>query len=134
MSSDKHRQKWESLSEKDKKSLIISVTSDFDNDSLLYKGYKLEYNQQLQYPRSMNNGLIVGCPYSIKKGLLMQGLAEIVNSDDEEMQLIEKGVTSYKIKDASISLNADNIKNNKNEVGIYDDIWKKYFSNYSMIS
>lgn len=125
---------WDSLSEDDKEVLIRSVTEKYDTDAMIYIGKKVSPEQTLQFPREIEPNRIVECPTPVKVGLLMQGLRDVADASSEESQLIENGVTSYKIKDASISFDVSEKNKAKTVCGIYKDIWYKYFSTYSYIS
>lgn len=132
-STSKERQLWNNLGD-DKAVVIMSATDKYDNDNILYKYKKVDAKQNLQFPRIDDNGNIIECPEEIKKGLLLQALIDIDEEDSEEIQMIKKGVTKYKIKDSEVdySSNASNI--NRNSFGFDNDIWNRYFSNFTIIS
>ena len=131
ISTSSEKKLWDSLDDNDKAVIIVSTTTKYDTDAMCYIGYKDDVNQKLQFPRVLNNGEIVECPDTIKIGLILQALKDLQTDNSEEAELISKGVTSYKIKDASISLSADMINSNKHESGLNFDIWKLYFEKYS---
>jgi hypothetical protein len=71
---------------------------------------------------------LVECPDDIKLGLLVQVLRDYKNKNRQETNLLELGVTNYKIKDASISLDPSKVQKLSN--GVYTDIFDLYFSKW----
>lgn len=123
------RKTWDDLG--DEKSIVILYTTEkYDNSNMLYKGSKKDSKQNLQFPRIINNEE-VNCPESIKVGLILQCLRDLIAENSEEEQLLKKGVTKYKIKEAEIDLNNTLYKEKKNLLGIDKDIWSRYFEKYS---
>ena len=138
MSEDDERKFWESLSDDNKSALIYSTTMKYDTDDMLYTGYKKDKNQSMQFPRINNFGCIIDVPYMIKVGLLLQGIKNSISKsndkNDEYVSLRNKGIKTYKIKDASVEFysESDNITENKrNNKGMFIDIYNLYFKQYT---
>lgn len=127
LESDEEYNFWNTLSDDSKIKLIIRGTRLID--MLPFKGVKYNLNdvESLQWPRIINNKLIE-CPDDIKIGLLIQTIRDYINKGKKENKLLELGVTNYKIKDASISL--DTSKTNRLGNSIYTDIFNCYFSKW----
>lgn len=119
--------KWSASNKDTKTKLIIKGTRLVDQ--LPFLGYKLDLSgtQKLHWPRLINNEKIE-CPDEIKVGLLVQSLRDKINKGKPEAKLLELGVNSYKVKDASISL--DPTKVTKLSNGIYTDIFNDYFKKW----
>lgn len=133
ISKDPIKKLWDSLSEKDKEVLIISATEKYDNESMLYMGYKQNENQKLQYPRRTYNNKIIECPIKIKVGLLLQGLKDLSLNDLEESKLKDLGIKSFSDgSGASVTFENSNAGEIKNRCGIYKEIWNSYFKEYSL--
>lgn len=118
---------WQKLSKEKKEKLIIRGTRIVDVIPFRGVKYNLSSVHDLHWPRIINNEL-VECPDDIKIGLLVQSLRSYINKDKQETKLLELGVTNYKIKEASISL--DPTKVNKLSNGIYADIFNDYFKKW----
>lgn len=111
---------WNSLSENNKKKLIIKGTCIID--SIPFRGvkYNLSRVSNLQWPRLINNEFIE-CPPEVKVALLKQVLRDYTNKNKQETKLQEMGVKSYSINKASISFGDKN--STKLDSGIYNDIY-----------
>ena len=123
LDSDEEYTLWNSLSDKNKEKLIVRGTRTVDVIPFRGVKYNISSVKDLQWPRLIDNELIE-CPDDIKLGLLVQVLRDYKNKSKQETNLLELGVTNYKIKDASISL--DPSKVNKLCNGIYNDIFDLY--------
>lgn len=138
MSEDDERKFWESLSDDNKSALIYSTTMKYDTDDMLYTGYKKDKNQNMQFPRINKFGCVIDVPYMIKVGLLLQGIKDGISKanakNDEYISLRNKGIKTYKIKDASVEFysESDNITEDKrNNKGMFIDIYNLYFKQYT---
>lgn len=131
MSISKERKLWDSLSEDDKDILIVSTTEKYDNNTMLYKGIKKDVKQALQFPRIINSKL-VDCPETIKAGLIMQCIKDLIADSSEEESLKNIGVKSF--ADGSGARIEFSDKATSNSLNIDNKIWKQYFSAWSMIS
>ena len=135
MSSNPIRQYWESLSNGDKECLIVGSTLKLDNDSMLYKGYKQDKTQPLQFPRLLNSTDVLECPDNVKLGILLQGCKDTMAEGTTEGEMMENGVKSFadgtgaRIEFASSS---DGLLA-KTSNGINRDIWIHYFADYSLM-
>lgn len=134
--------KWEELAhntdDRYREKLLKNVHRKYDEDSFFYKGRKQVATQKLQFPRVDNFGNVIQCPEDIKIGLLIMGLRELINADSEELKIKELGVKSFKDgSGASVEFGSDkelkNSTTSKNEFGIYRDIWRQYFSKYTLL-
>ena len=123
LDSDEEYTLWNSLSDENKEKLIVRGTRIVDVIPFRGVKYNISSVKDLQWPRLIDNELIE-CPDDIKLGLLVQVLRDYKNKSKQETNLLELGVTNYKIKDASISL--DPSKMNKLCNGIYNDIFDLY--------
>ena len=125
------RKTWDDLG--DEKSIVILYTTEkYDNSNMLYKGSKKDNKQNLQFPRIINNEE-VDCPESIKVGLILQCLRDLVAENSEEEQLLKKGVKSF-ADGSGAKIEFSDTSTSKNKViGIDKDIWSRYFSSWSMI-
>lgn len=133
MSSDSKRIYWENLKDNDKSILIYRATQKIDVDGMIYKGRKADISQKMQFPRIISDHTGAGLmefPDICKVGIVMLALKEVEYNNSEEVKLLEKGVTSYKIKDASITLDTSFLNKVK---GIDNNIFYEFFSQYSMI-
>lgn len=133
MSSDSKRIYWENLKDNDKSILIYRATQKIDVDGMIYKGRKADISQKMQFPRIISDHTGAGLmefPDICKVGIVMLALKEAEYNNSEEVKLLEKGVTSYKIKDASITLDTSFLNKVK---GIDNNIFYEFFSQYSMI-
>lgn len=126
LDSDEEYTTWNSLSNDSKAKLILRGTRLVD--TLPWRGikYNLSVVGSLQWPRIINNQLI-DCPYDIKVGLLLQVIIDYINKGKKETQLMELGVTNYKIKDASITFDSSKVNKLNN---INTDIFNTYFKNW----
>lgn len=131
MSISNERKLWNSLSEEDKGILIVTTTEKYDNNSMLYKGIKKDVKQALQFPRIINSKL-VDCPETIKAGLIMQCIKDLIADSSEEESLKNIGVKSF--ADGSGARIEFSDKATSNSLNIDNKIWKQYFSAWSMIS
>lgn len=133
MSSDSKKIYWENLKDNDKSILIYRATQKIDVDGMVYKGRKADISQKMQFPRIISDHTGAGLmefPDICKVGIVMLALKEAEYNNSEEVKLLEKGVTSYKIKDASITLDTSFLNKVK---GIDNNIFYEFFSQYSMI-
>lgn len=126
LDSDEEYTTWNCLSNDSKEKLIVKGTRLVD--TLPWRGikYNLSVVGSLQWPRIINNQLI-DCPYDIKVGLLLQVIIDYINKGKKETQLMELGVTNYKIKDASITFDSSKVNKLNN---INTDIFNTYFKNW----
>lgn len=126
LDSDEEYNTWNCLSNDSKAKLILRGTRLVD--TLPWRGikYNLSVVGSLQWPRVINNKLI-DCPYDIKVGLLLQVIIDYINKGKKETQLMELGVTNYKIKDASITFDSSKVNKVNN---INTDIFNTYFKNW----
>lgn len=126
LDSDEEYTIWNSLSNDSKEKLIVKGTRLVD--TLPWRGikYNLSIVGSLQWPRIINNQ-IIDCPYDIKVGLLLQVIIDYINKGKKETQLMELGVTNYKIKDASITFDSSKVNKLNN---INTDIFNTYFKNW----
>ena len=132
------RKAWEALSDDDKAVTIIRSTRLVDRDSMLYIGRKVDKFQKMQFPRdvpSLFGVHTLNCPDGIKEGIILIALRELVYSDTEEMNMINKGIKSFSDGGGlSMSFNtSDSIIGNKVN-GISIDIFNGYFAGYSLVS
>ena len=132
------RKAWEALSDDDKAVTIIKSTRLVDRDSMLYVGRKVDKFQKMQFPRdvpSLCGVHTLNCPDEIKEGIILIALRELVYSDTEEMNMINKGIKSFSDGGGlSMSFNtSDSIIGNKVN-GISIDIFNGYFAGYSLVS
>ena len=128
MSISNERKLWNSLSEEDKGILIVTTTEKYDNDNMMYKGTKVDKEQALQFPRIIN-GKVVDCPETIKAGLIMQCIKDLLANSSEEESLKNMGVKSF--ADGSGARIEFSDKATCNSLNIDNKIWKQYFSTWS---
>ena len=134
MSDDPMRLFWNKLSDDDKQILILSTTIDVDTNSMLYKGYKRNINQPLQFPRIDNYGNVIECPNRVKIGIVKQALRQSYLKTSDEYKLKELGIKSFADgSGASISFDTNNTVTTKTKQGVYKDLWFTYFSDYSFL-
>ena len=136
VSNDTSRIFWEGLSPDDKAILLNDATKLIDNKRLLWKGRKYDVKQQEhQFPRMIYRGIPTKCTIVEIDDTFLQGIVELAIASwqymhSEEFKLMQNGVSSYKVKDASISF-AGGTKNNV--LGIPKAIWDTYFAQWSDI-
>lgn len=128
MSISNERKLWNSLSEEDKGILIVTTTEKYDNDNMMYKGTKVAIEQALQFPRIINSKM-VDCPETIKAGLIMQCIKDLIADNSEEESLKNMGVKSF--ADGSGARIEFNDSGRSNVMNIDNKIWKHYFSAWS---
>ncbi len=130
ISTSNERKLWNSLleEEEDKSILIITTTEKYDNNTMLYKGIKRDVEQALQFPRVIE-GKIVECPETIKVGLIMQCIKDLVADSSEEESLKNMGVKSF--ADGSGARIEFSDTSTSNALNIDNKIWKQYFSEWS---
>ena len=132
------RKAWEALSDDDKAVVIIKSTRLVDRDSMLYVGRKVDKFQKMQFPRDVPSLLGVhtlNCPDEIKEGIILIALRELVYSDTEEMNMINKGIKSFSDGGGlSMSFNTSDSIIGKKVNGISIDIFNGYFAGYSLVS
>ena len=125
---------WEGLDDDDKEAIIYNSTFLIDKDEMLYKGNKIVSNQPMQFPRKDEFGRAYNCPEDIKVGILLQGIREVQAFSNEELILRENGVHSFSDgSGASVTFESNSKANTKNKLGLYNDIWYKYFQSYTLI-
>lgn len=135
-SSDEYKW-WNALSDSDKAVLVLSSTRMLNNDVLCgWRGYRVDEDQSLSFPRKLKNGTIVEWTSTMSNGLIELLFEVNKNSYSEYERLRKQGVSSYKIKDASISFMSQgrSVDNNINFESILDhnNILKAYFADYSI--
>ena len=139
LSTNPIRVKWESLQDNDKKTIILDSTMKYDNNAILYKGRKQNKNQPLQFPRIEKCSDVVECPERIKIGLLIQGIKDLIaeQSESGDFSILQSsGVKSFadgsgaRIEFASANELVGN-SNVKNELGLYNSVFKTYFKQYT---
>ena len=132
------RKAWEALSDDDKAVVIIKSTRLVDRDSMLYVGRKVDKFQKMQFPRdvpSLCGVHTLNCPDEIKEGIILIALRELVYSDTEEMNMINKGIKSFSDGGGlSMSFNTSDSIIGKKVNGISIDIFNGYFAGYSLVS
>lgn len=132
------RKAWEALSDDDKAVTIIKSTRLVDRDSMLYVGRKVDKFQKMQFPRdvpSLCGVHTLNCPDEIKEGIILIALRELVYSDTEEMNMINKGIKSFSDGGGlSMSFNTSDSIIGKKVNGISIDIFNGYFAGYSLVS
>ena len=132
--SEPNRVTWDNLDDEEKEALIYNATLNYDTDEMLYKGVKADKEQIMQFPRKDLFGRITECPEKIKLGLILQGTKEVQAYCSQEMQLRENGVHSFSDgSGASVTFESNSNANTKNNLGLYKDIWNKYFKPYTLI-
>lgn len=129
LSSSNEYKIWAELSDDDKIKLIIKGTSKIENQAFL--GIKIN-SWGMAWPRYLYNKE-VDCPDDVKKAIMKNILTEQKYARTKEQQLQDLGVTSYKVKDASISFTTSGSGNNSNSKvnGIYKDIYDEYLSKWT---
>lgn len=132
------RKAWEALNDDDKAVTIIKSTRLVDRDSMLYVGRKVDKFQKMQFPRdvpSLCGVHTLNCPDEIKEGIILIALRELVYSDTEEMNMINKGIKSFSDGGGlSMSFNTSDSIIGKKVNGISIDIFNGYFAGYSLVS
>lgn len=132
------RKAWEALNDDDKAVTIIKSTRLVDRDSMLYVGRKVDKFQKMQFPRdvpSLCGVHTLDCPDEIKEGIILIALRELVYSDTEEMNMINKGIKSFSDGGGlSMSFNTSDSIIGKKVNGISIDIFNGYFAGYSLVS
>lgn len=116
---------WSSLDNDGKSKLIVRATRVIEN--LPFIGVKLT-PFGMSWPRRVW-GEDIECPDDIKIALLMNVLQEKKYAGTKEQQLQDLGVSSYKVKDASISFksSADSVYAGNGKIeGIYTNIYNTY--------
>ena len=140
LSTNPIRVMWNSLQDDDKKTIILNTTMKYDNDAILYKGRKQSKDQSLQFPRIENCSDVVECPERIKIGLLIQGIKELIaeQSESDDFSILQSsGVKSFadgsgaRIEFASANEMVGN-SNVRNELGLYNSVFKTYFKQYTL--
>jgi hypothetical protein len=132
ISNQEQRIFWNELSDNDKETILISVTSQFDNDDMWYVGVKANKNQSLQFPR-MDNGNYIDTPYSIKVGLILQGIRMFMSFMNDEQRLKNLGIKSFQDgSGAKIEFDDVDSYNKLSSTGIYLDIYNRYFKPYTI--
>lgn len=110
---------------------IVTRPAGANDDSMLYKGRKVDRFQKMQFPRDE----YPVCPKEIKEGIIIIALRELVYSDTEEMNMINKGIKSFSDGGGlSMSFNTSDSIIGKKVNGISIDIFNGYFAGYSLVS
>lgn len=127
---------WSGLSDTDKAVCLISTTNIINSEQWFWIGKRVDENQSLVFPRlDVKNNKEYDINDTFKLGIIKLMINNNETSIDEYAKLISAGVTSYKIKDCSVSFDVGTLANKKlggfNKVGIPDDIFRTYFINYS---
>lgn len=117
---------WSDLSDDDKIKLIVRGTRQIDK--LPFIGIKL-VNWNLSWPRYIYNKE-VDTPQEIKIAVLKNVLQEKKYSSTKEQQFLDLNVTSYKIKDASITFGSNGNSANSKVNGIYVNIFNAYLTKW----
>ena len=136
MSKNPIRKYWDDLDNGDKECLIVGSTLRLDNDAMLYKGYKQNINQPLQFPRIIRNGEVEQVNDNIKLGIILQGCRDAMLEGTTEGEMIANGVKSFadgtgaRIEFGDTSNNSSSVRLSN---GINKDIWVQYFSQYSLM-
>jgi hypothetical protein len=138
VSSDPMKKYWDALSNDDKSVLIYSNTQKFDNDDMMYRWFKLDAEQPLQFPRIDINKKVIEVPNKIKLGLLINGIQTAMYSKDTDYtSLRDQGIRQYKIKDASVEFfsSADMAGGTlgKTSNGMYKSIFENYFKEFTVL-
>ena len=126
LSGDAEYKDWSMLDDGDKIKLIIKGTRKIDEQ--IFLGLKVN-SWGLAWPRRLYNKT-VECPIDVKIALLKNILTERKYSGTKEQELKDLGVTSYKVKDASITFATDGGSGNSKINGIYKDIYNTYLSKW----
>lgn len=139
MSTSKELTWWNGLSDNDKSVVVISATNKLNNETLMWIGQRVDDNQSLAFPRlDVRNGIEYDIDSTFKLGILKLVINDNETSTNEYAKLISAGVTSYKIKDCSVSFDVGTLANKNlggfNKVGIPNDIFRTYFIKYSYLS
>lgn len=131
ISSDKEREYWDKLSDEDKTVLIYRANMKLNNPSMLWLGHKYNREQKMEFPR-VTTYRYIEFDNRLKEGLIRLAIEGWIAEHSEEQQMISKGITSYKIKDASVTFG--NNKNNTVDVlGIPPHIFAEYFIHLTLI-
>ena len=128
------RKFWDELTLEDKECLIVSGTYACDKDDFMYKDFKLEQDQPMQFPRINRYKDIIQCPDDIKIGIILNVLRDSMMQDDTETEMRSKGIKSFADgTGAKIELEYSSkasLSATKNSSGFYNDIFDKYFKRY----
>ena len=124
VSNDTSRIFWEGLSNDDKAVLLNNATKLIDNKRCLWKGRKYDVNQEHQFPRMIYRGIPTKCTIINLDNTFFEGIVELTIASwqythSDEYKMLQNGIASYKVKDASISFSGGT-KNNV--LGIPKDI------------
>lgn len=117
------KQVWDSLSEEDKKVVILKATKTINKE--IFRGCKYTTGK-LAWPRIID-GVYVECPDDVKDGIIAQAIKSIEVEHSDEYKLKEKGVKSYSVKNASITFsdNTDRLKS-----GVFESVYREYLINW----
>lgn len=134
LSNSSERQYWDGLTDDDKEILILNQMDKIEN--IKWLGFKRDSKQKLNWPRVIHQ-INYECPWSIKKGIVLQMIQDSLEESTSEYKLKEMGVKSFadggggRIEFANSSDNISSIS--KNKLGISEIIWTKYFKEWSIL-
>lgn len=128
---------WSSLSDNDKTVLVLNGTNLISDDTFLWKGVRADSEQNLVFPRKLENGDIIGFSDEMKIGLIELVMRMNAMNFNKFGQLLMHGISSFS-DGAGMSIKfVDNIVNKisgKNSVDrIPVDIFNKYFIEYTWL-
>lgn len=124
------RKFWDGLSTEDKSTLLIDATSKLNNEHWMWIGVPLNSDQSLVFPRQDNENYdTINIDNAFKRGLCELALFKCSTLMSENNKMLSAGITSYKIKDCSVSFDSDAIKefSSKNDT---DDVPYAIFDKY----
>lgn len=125
---EEERKLWDSLDAESKATLIIRGTRLID--SMHFIGVPITSWQKLSWPRRVW-GSEVECPDDVKIALIKNILQEKKYSRTKEQQLQDLGVSTYKVKDASISFGTNGVLSGNAKIeGIYSNLYNTYLQNW----
>lgn len=128
---------WSSLSDNDKAVMVLNATNLITDDTFLWKGVRADSEQNLVFPRKLENDDIIEFSDKMKIGLIELVMRMNATNFNKFGQLIKNGISSFS-DGAGMSVKfVDNIVNKisgKNSVDrIPVDIFNKYFIEYTWL-
>lgn len=103
---------WSNLTDKDKEVSIRKASSIINKYEDIYRGEKLDSEQEDSFPRILN-GEIIDANSDIQMAILLIVYDSLLNIFDKRLDLINSGVTSISVEGSSEHYKKDNvIKNN----------------------